>query len=29
MDFYDADHLSEIGAKKISELINERIIEWK
>lgn len=24
-DFYDADHLSEIGAKKLSELINEQI----
>ena len=28
-DFYDADHLSEIGAKKISILINERINKWK
>ncbi len=28
-DFYDADHLSEIGAKKISVLINERINKWK
>lgn len=28
-DFYDADHLSEIGAKKLSELINEKIVEWK
>lgn len=24
-DFYDADHLSEIGAKKLSKLINEKI----
>lgn len=29
MDFYDADHLSEIGAKKLSVLINERINEWE
>jgi len=28
-DFYDADHLSEIGAKKLSVLINERINKWK
>jgi len=28
-DFYDADHLSEIGAKKLSRLINEKIIEMK
>lgn len=28
-DFYDADHLSEVGAKKLSELINLRIIEWE
>lgn len=28
-DFYDADHLSEIGAKKLSVLQNERINEWK
>jgi hypothetical protein len=25
IDFYDADHLSEIGAKKLSELINKKI----
>lgn len=29
VDFFDADHLSEIGAKKLSELINEKISEWK
>jgi len=28
-DFFDADHLSEIGAKKLSVLINERINKWK
>jgi hypothetical protein len=28
-DFYDADHLSEIGAKKLSPLINSKINEWK
>lgn len=28
VDFYDADHLSEIGAKKLSELINEKINKW-
>lgn len=28
-DFYDADHLSEIGAKKLSVLINQKIVEWK
>jgi hypothetical protein len=27
LDFFDADHLSEIGAKKLSELINEKISE--
>lgn len=29
VDFFDADHLSDIGAKKLSELINEKISEWK
>lgn len=29
IDFYDADHLSEIGAKKLSEYINKKIVEWK
>lgn len=29
LDFFDADHLSEIGAKKLSELINEKISKWK
>lgn len=28
-DFYDADHLSEIGAKKLSVFINKKINEWK
>ena len=28
-DFYDADHLSEIGAEKLSKLIDEKINEWK
>ena len=28
-DFYDADHLSEMGAKKLSKLINEKINNWK
>lgn len=28
-DFYDADHLSEIGAKKLSGLIDKKINEWK
>jgi hypothetical protein len=28
-DFYDADHLSEIGAEKLSKLINENINNWK
>lgn len=28
-DFYDADHLSEIGAAKLSTLINDKINEWK
>lgn len=28
-DFYDADHLSEIGAKKLSVLVNEIINKWK
>src|SRR5690625_3063825 len=28
-DFYDADHLSEIGAKKLSRLIDEKITELK
>ena len=28
VDFYDADHLSEIGAKKLSELLSEKINEW-
>lgn len=29
IDFYDADHLSEIGAKKLSVLINGKINDWK
>jgi hypothetical protein len=28
-DFYDADHLSETGAEKLSKLINEKINNWK
>ncbi|WP_157814093.1 hypothetical protein [Olleya sp. Bg11-27] len=28
-DFYDADHLSEIGAEKLSKLINKKINNWK
>jgi hypothetical protein len=28
-DFYDADHLSEIGAAKLSTLINNKINEWE
>jgi hypothetical protein len=28
-DFYDADHLSEIGAEKLSKLINKKINEWQ
>ncbi len=28
-DFYDADHLSDIGAKKLSKIINIKIIEGK
>ena len=28
-DFFDADHLSEIGAKKLSEFIDKIILEWK
>lgn len=28
-DFYDADHLSEIGAEKLSKLINEMISNWE
>jgi len=28
-DFYDADHLSEIGAAKLSKRINNDIIGWK
>jgi len=28
-DFFDADHLSDIGAKKLSILINNRINKWK
>ena len=28
-DFYDADHLSEIGAEKLSKIINKKILEWK
>lgn len=28
-DFYDADHLSEIGAAKLSTLINDKLNEWK
>ncbi len=27
-DFYDADHLSETGAKKLSKLIDKKINEW-
>jgi hypothetical protein len=27
-DFFDADHLSEIGAEKLSKLINENINKW-
>lgn len=27
--FYDADHLSEIGAEKLSKLIDKKINEWK
>jgi hypothetical protein len=29
IDFFDADHLSEIGAKKLSVLINGKINDWK
>lgn len=29
IDFYDADHLSEIGAKKLSVLINGKINDWE
>ena len=28
-DFYDADHLSEIGAEKLSKLVNMEINNWK
>lgn len=28
-DFYDADHLSEIGAEKLSKLIDKKINEWE
>jgi hypothetical protein len=28
-DYYDADHLSEIGAEKLSIFINNSIIEWQ
>lgn len=28
-DFYDADHLSEIGAEKLSKLINQEVNNWK
>jgi hypothetical protein len=28
-DFYDADHLNEIGAEKLSELINQKLIAKK
>lgn len=28
-DYYDADHLSEIGAAKLSRLINDKVQEWK
>lgn len=27
-DYYDADHLSEIGAKKLSLMINQIIVDW-
>jgi hypothetical protein len=29
IDFFDADHLSDIGAKKLSVLINGKINDWK
>lgn len=29
IDYFDADHLSDIGAKKLSLLINEKINKWK
>ena len=28
-DFYDADHLSDIGAEKLSKLINEKVSNWQ
>lgn len=28
-DFYDADHLSELGAEKLSKLIDKKINKWK
>ncbi|MEA4841331.1 MAG: hypothetical protein VB110_10050 [Bacteroidales bacterium] len=28
-DFFDADHLSEIGAEKLSNMIHVKILEWK
>lgn len=28
-DFFDADHLNEIGAKKLSLMINDQIIDWE
>ncbi|MBK8506870.1 MAG: DUF1574 family protein [Saprospiraceae bacterium] len=28
-DFFDADHLSEIGAKKLSSKLNDLIVGWK
>ncbi|MCK9312270.1 MAG: hypothetical protein M0P26_08345, partial [Bacteroidales bacterium] len=28
-DFFDADHLSEIGAKKLSNMIHVKILEWE
>lgn len=28
-DFYDGDHLSEVGAKKLSLIVNDRINHWE
>lgn len=28
-DYYDADHLSDVGAKKLSILVNDKIIKWQ